>query len=124
MTNTNRSGEASRATGTWTFRTITAAALLLAASAVPGAALAAANDALTGERPSVGLAEAVAVAERHLGGKAIRAEYERAGDIRAYDVEVVRGSGVWDVRVDARTGTVLGSTEDRVDDDDAGDARD
>jgi uncharacterized membrane protein YkoI len=83
------------------------------ASAAPAAARAA-NDAVAHAPPPVRLAQAVDAAERHLDGRAVRAELEDDG---AWEVEVVRGRSVRDVRVDARTGVVLSSTEDAADDD-------
>ncbi len=85
-----------------------------------------ANDATAAPQAKISLVEAIGTAERHLGGRAIRAEYERtpARGAWAYDVEVATSSKVFDVRVDATSGAVLSSSEDGIEDDDAHDRKD
>ncbi len=56
--------------------------------------------------------------------KASRAEYENSKQGWVYDVEVVSGAKVFDVRVDADKGTVISSAEDKADHDDDHDKRD
>jgi hypothetical protein len=68
--------------------------------------------------------QAVTVAEQHANGKASRAEYENSKQGWVYDVEVVSGAKVFDVRVDADKGTVISSAEDKADHDDDHDKRD
>jgi|GEM_PF-6765067 len=104
--------------------------ILAATSAVvlssAGVFAATSNDASFGPSATVGLAQAVTTAEQHVSGKAVRAEYEKHG-IRSqwvYDVEVVVGSKAFDVSVDATTGAVLSSQEDRADRDDDHDKKD
>ena len=63
-------------------------------------------------------------AEQHAQGKASRAEYEDSKQGWVYDVEVVSGSKVFDVKVDANKGTVLSSAEDDADEDGDGDKND
>ena len=70
------------------------------------------------------LAQAITAAEQHASGKASRAEYEQTKTGWAYDVEVVAGSKVFDVRVDADKGTVISSVEDQNDRDDDHDKKD
>ena len=48
-------------------------------------------------------------------GKAAKAEFEDGRHGRVFEVEVVSGSKVFDVKVDADSGTVLSSTEDKID---------
>lgn len=64
------------------------------------------------------LTQAIASAEQYTKGQAVRAEYERTHGNWAYDVEVISGSKVLDVRVDGEKGTILSSKEDRSDHDD------
>ena len=64
------------------------------------------------------LVQAIGVAEKHANGKATHADYEQSRQGNwVYDVEVVSGAKVFDVRVDANEGTVISSTEDRADND-------
>lgn len=83
------------------------------------------NDALECPRPEIGLSQAVAAAETYAAGRAVRAELERRHDGRpSYEVEVVSGRKVLDVRVDQRNGRVLAATVDKTDHDDGRDAED
>jgi uncharacterized membrane protein YkoI len=64
----------------------------------------------------VPLKEAIAVAEQQVQGKAVRAEFEKKNSSEGvYEVEVVAGTKVFDVRVDADKGTVLAADEDKAD---------
>lgn len=97
--------------------------ILLAAAfaAVVTAALAAnaatGNDALAGDKASISLVQAITAAEQHHpGGRATRAEYEHSRRLGwTYDVEIVSGPQVFDVRIDPQKGTVLSSVEDKAD---------
>jgi len=80
------------------------------------------NDALAVTQAKISLAQAVA--EQHTGGKASRAEYENSRQGWVFDVEVVNGAKVFDVRVDADNGHVIASAEDSADRDDEKDERD
>lgn len=82
------------------------------------------NDALAITKAQIPLAQAVTVAEQHANGKASRAEYESSKQGWVYDVEVVSGAKVFDVRVDADKGTVISSAEDKADHDDDHDKQD
>jgi uncharacterized membrane protein YkoI len=83
------------------------------------------NDAGPVASARISLDAAVAVAEKHVQGKAVRAEYEQQKEGSwVYDVEVSTGSKVFDIKVDADKGTVIASTEDRADADDDGDKAD
>jgi uncharacterized membrane protein YkoI len=99
-------------------RLATFAAALAATAATAYAATAKAdNDALGIDKAPFGLTQAIAAAEQqHPGGKAAKAEFERAGkDGWVYEVEVVGGARVFDVRVDPQKGTVISSSEDKPD---------
>ena len=83
------------------------------------------NDAMAITKAKIPLAQAVTTAEQHANGKASRAEFEhskRSGWL--YEVEVVSGSKVFDVKVDANQGTVIAATEDRPDHGDGHDDQD
>jgi len=73
------------------------------------------NDALAIKDAKLSLTEAVAVAETHASGKAVRAELESSSKGPVYEVEVVSGPKVFDVTIDAVKGSVLSSTEDKAD---------
>jgi len=82
------------------------------------------NDALPIATAKITLVQAVNVAEQHANGKASRAEYEHSKQGWVYDVEVVSGAKVFDVRVDADKGGVIASAEDKADRDDDQDGED
>ena len=48
-------------------------------------------------------------------GKASRADYEHSKNGWIYEVEVVSGKQVFDVKVDANNGAVIASKEDKAD---------
>jgi uncharacterized membrane protein YkoI len=103
--------------------------LLVAAIAAAGTVAYAAqggmeNDALSITKAKIPLAQAVTTAEQHINGRASRAEYENSKQGWVYDVEVVNGAKVFDVRVDADKGTVISSAEDKADRDDDHDKQD
>lgn len=97
--------------------TLSALALVLATS---GAVAYAArgevqNDALAAAQAKVTLVQAITAAEQHIGGKAAKAEFEHDRQGTHYEVEVVKGTQVFDVKVDASQGTVISSVEDKHD---------
>jgi uncharacterized membrane protein YkoI len=95
------------------------AATLASTNAFAQNAASPANDVGPVGSAKITLDAAVAVAEKHVQGKAARAEYEKQkGGQWVYDVEVVSGAKVFDVKIDADKGTVIGSTEDAADTDD------
>jgi uncharacterized membrane protein YkoI len=101
------------------------AAMLASTGAFAQPPAPAANDAGPVGSAKVTLDAAVATAEKHVQGKASKAEYEKQkGGQWVYDVEVVAGAKVFDVKVDADKGTVIVSAEDHADTDDEGDAAD
>ena len=82
------------------------------------------NGAMAITRAKISMAQAVTTAEKHANGKASRAEYENSKQGWVYDVEVVSGAKVFDVKVDADKGTVISSAEDKADRDDDHDKQD
>lgn len=82
------------------------------------------NDAMAIAKAKIPLIQAVSVAELYVNGKAIRAEYENSKQGWVYDLEVVSGAKVFDVRIDADKGTVISSAEDSADRDDDHDKKD
>jgi uncharacterized membrane protein YkoI len=82
------------------------------------------NDALTLQKPAISLSQAVNAAEKFTRGRAVRAELEKHNGQPVYDVEVVDGAKVLDVRVDKDNGRILAANVDKADRDDAHDAED
>lgn len=72
----------------------------------------------------IGMSQAVTAAEQHAGGKAARAEFEKSKGQWVYDIEVVNGTKVYDVKVDAAKGSVISATEDKADAEERSDAED
>lgn len=82
------------------------------------------NDAMAIAKAKIPLAQAVTAAEQHANGKAARAEYENSRQGWVYDVEIVSGAKIFDVKVDADKGTVVSSAQDTADRDDEHDKPD
>ena len=82
------------------------------------------NEALAIANAKIPMTQAITIAEQHVKGKAARAEYEHSKTGWVYDVEVVSGAKVFDVRVDASTGAIISSVEDKADHDDDHDKQD
>ena len=82
------------------------------------------NDAVAINKAKIPLTQAITAAEQHASGKAARAEYENSKNGWVYDVEVVNGAKVFDVKVDAGKGTIISSIEDKADRDDDRDEKD
>ena len=103
-------------------------AIVTATLASVGAAAIAAktmeNDAVAAPPAKITLVQAIAAAEQQANGKATRAEYEQTKTGWAYDVEIISGAKVFDVRVDADKGTIISSAEDTADKDDDNDKKD
>ena len=100
------------------------AAFSVAAIATAYAAISPENDALAIETAKISMTQAVTTAEQHVGGKAARAEYERHNGQWVFDVEVVKGKKVMDVKVDSTSGKVISAAEDKTDRDDEHDKAD
>lgn len=63
----------------------------------------------------VSLIQAVSAAEQDVQGKAVRAELEEEHGEWIYEVEVVNGNGVTNMKVDSLDGKVLSRKADRED---------
>ncbi len=105
-------------------RSLLAAAIVAAGSVAYAAQGSMENDAMAITKAKIPLAQAVTTAEQHVNGKAARAEYENSKQGWVYDVEVVSGAKVFDVKVDADKGTVISAAEDTSDRDDEHDKKD
>ena len=104
---------------------IAMAGALLAASGIAAyATTGMENDAAALPATKISLSQAVAAAEQQANGQATRAELEHTRSGIVFDVEVVSGAKVFDVRVDADKGTVISSAEDQADHDDDHDTKD
>lgn len=98
---------------------------LVIAGPIAHAAPASQNDAFAVTKAKISLTEAIAVAEQHVHGKAGKAEFEPSKQHGwVYDIEVVNGAKVLDVKVDADRGTIISSNEDKADRDDDQDETD
>ncbi|HAL36676.1 MAG TPA: peptidase M4 [Polaromonas sp.] len=73
------------------------------------------NDTAVIAQTKISMTQAVTAAEQHANGKATRAELEQSKAGLTYDVEVVSGTQVFDVKVDAEKGTVISSAQDKID---------
>ncbi len=82
------------------------------------------NDALAIESAKISLTQAITTAEQHVNGKAARAEFEKHKGQWLFDVEVVNGKKVMDVKVDSMNGKVISAVEDKTDKDDDHDQAD
>lgn len=106
----------------FTRKSTLALAALVLTSAAAGVSVYAArqsgNDARTIPNARFSLSQAVATAEQHVGGTASKAEVEQHAGKAVYDVEVVKGPQVFDVKISPEQGTVIASTEDKADHDD------
>jgi uncharacterized membrane protein YkoI len=90
-------------------------AITLAATGIGAyAAKAMENEAAALAQAKVSISQAIATAEQHTNGKATRAELEQSKVGLTYDVEVVSGAKVFDVKVDADKGSVISSAEDKA----------
>ncbi len=107
-----------------TFYVIAITALSATAIGTAFAAKSMEKDAMAISKAKIPMVQAVSAAEQHANGKASRAEYEQTKTGWAYDVEVVSGAKVFDVKVDGDKGTVISSTEDKGDRDDDHDKKD
>lgn len=64
---------------------------------------------------NISLTQAVAIAEKHVSGKASQAEFDSEKQGNLYKVEVVADTKVFDVKVNAETGAVISLTHDTED---------
>ena len=95
-------------------------ALLLAgattSSMFPSSAFAAKDTAKDVQRlaeAKISLVDAIGIAEKHIGGKAIDADLDSDFGKVVYDVSVIKDTTEHEVRIDAITGDVIGSQVDK-----------
>ncbi len=65
------------------------------------------------EEAKISLTEAIQIAEKHVGGKAIEADLDRENGKAVYDVSVIKAESEHEVRLDAVTGDVLRVKEEK-----------
>lgn len=93
----------------------------LAAAALGSAALGSAQahederDSAVLSQAKISFTQAIAAAEQHAKGRAVRAELENENGAAVYGVEVLDGAKAVDVKIDARDGKVLSVQDDRGD---------
>lgn len=92
-----------------------AAAIVVAACAIGAGVYAAQprdNDASAITTAKLDLVQAIIAAEKHVGGKAVSAEFERDKGQFLFEIEVIKDKTVVDVKIDAETGNVISAVED------------
>jgi uncharacterized membrane protein YkoI len=99
-----------------TLTSLLGAAAVAGVTGVAAAAARADQDELRlAAEAKVMLTQAIAMAEQHLGGRAIGAKLDDDSFTPAYEVTVIKDNRVFDVYVDAVTNAVTGSREDMDD---------
>ena len=73
------------------------------------------NDAALLYQAKISLTQAIAAAEGHVQGKAVRAELEDENGTLVYGVEVTSGAQTTDVKVDSNNGKILSAQADQAD---------
>lgn len=73
------------------------------------------NDTLPVTSAKVSLVQAITTAEKYVGGVASRAEYEQEKGQGVFEIEVVKGTSVMDVLVNASNGQVIAARDDKPD---------
>lgn len=84
-------------------------AILTAASMLALSGAAAAQPA-----PPIGATRAVAIAEKSLSARALEADLDVDGGRPVYEVELVRGGSLYEARIDAASGKLLGTRKKRM----------
>lgn len=87
----------------------------LAFAGVNGANEGQENDAALLSKAKISLTRAIAAAEGHVQGKAVRAELEDENGTAVYGVEVTSGAQTTDVKVDINNGKILSAQADQAD---------
>ena len=100
--------------------TIIAVAFVISAVAGLGAGMAsdAAEDAKLLSAATLGIVDAITIAEKTVGGTAYEAELGTEDGTIVYEVEVIKDGKEFEVLIDAMTGAVLSTAEEHEDDDD------
>lgn len=73
------------------------------------------NDAALLSQAKISLTQAIAAAEGHVQGKAVRAGLEDENGTAVYGVEVASGTQTTDVKVDVNDGKILSAQADQAD---------
>jgi uncharacterized membrane protein YkoI len=72
-----------------------------------------ADEVVAYEQVKMTLADAIALAERQTGGKAVEATLEQEHGTVSFEVEIMKDRAFRKVTIDARTGQVVSSNADR-----------
>jgi uncharacterized membrane protein YkoI len=96
--------------------TVAASLICIAGLGGAGTVLADQDDVRALKESKITLVQAIQAAERHQGGQAYEAGIDDDSFHPEYEVSVVREDRIYDVRINAVTGEVLGVREDRDDD--------
>lgn len=75
------------------------------------------NEAMAIANAKISLSQAITAAEQHVGGKASKAEFGSENGQNLFEVEVVKGNTVTDVKVDPSSGAVTSADNDQKDHD-------
>ncbi|ADO48283.1 PepSY domain-containing protein [[Enterobacter] lignolyticus] len=67
------------------------------------------DDEMAVVKNKVTLIQAISTAEKHVNGVASKAEFEISKSVPVYEIHVVQGQKVHDVKVDANSGAVISS---------------
>lgn len=87
----------------------------LAFAGVNGASEGQENDAALLAKVKISLTQAIAAAEGHVQGRAVRAELEDENGTLVYGVEVTSGTQTTDVKVDTNDGKILSAQAAQAD---------
>ena len=96
-------------------KNLTLAAVCLGGMLFAGSAYADSKDAQALAEAKITLVQAIQAAEKAHGGSAFDAQIDDDSARPEFEVGIVREGRIYDVRVDALTGEVLGVREDRDD---------
>lgn len=94
---------------------LTALGASLAFAGVNGANEGQENNSALLSQAKISLTQAIAAAEGHVQGKAVRAELEDENGTAVYGVEVASGAQTTDVKVDVSNGKILSAQADQAD---------
>ncbi|MEK6805764.1 MAG: PepSY domain-containing protein [Pseudomonadota bacterium] len=95
---------------------ISGLAIVAAGAAFASKERSAENDALKDLKSAkISLTEAISRSQAQFGGVPVRAELDNEDGKPAYEIELVNGAKVLDVRLDAVTGETLSSQDDKAD---------
>src|SRR6267142_2074901 len=83
-----------------------------------------AHEAVAYEQVKMTLADAIALAERQTGGKAVEATLEQEHGTVSFEVEIMKDRAFRKVTIDATTGQVVASKADRHDQEEDGEQDD